>query len=632
MRNGGMIMWEILKKLQKSGRKEKRYLLTSYIINITFIGMMLMFGFGMSNSANLSLNDAEQAEVILSSMIIVAIIVIAFLQWLTAMQFLALFDSRKGFNQNIRLIGLSSGKLCFLYFMEILKMQFFCIPVGLGCAEIIYFFYAMISQAEEKLIPIRFLVIAAVLHLIIVIVVNLLVGGKCADTNLIDWIRGKAESSDRQKIGKIVASTAVGIVILFLSIFLSGLFSKPKYQQAVQLLILVAVPFFYGTVSLMIQWIAERIAATGRRNCFWMALKICAGQRKGVKVIRLLVFYSCVLICGLYGMYTTVRELAFQRADSHILYEGYVWLKEPTADYINDNAYQTLSFSSRLSEDSGIRITGIDSDYSEEYEEIEIAYSLDREDADIISNFNDENFNGILLDTDYIKLTDLGDSVSYQLNGKEISFTVYGGYVSNNMAEFNGYVSRKYLEKQLGLEDSWNRAFFLESEDLNKMSNMLGKTNIYEQKTKAEQCLKSYEHAVQGTGEIELVCWLIMICAMIAAATCICMRQKNNENIIARLNGMGMDKVQIQKIYIEFVVWVIAIAFIPAILFSVLFQKAACGLILSPEILEDAHYVLPIPVSIVVGILFLVVMTGIQLYSIRKMFDRSAFVEYLRKS
>jgi hypothetical protein len=588
IKEAGHRMCNILRLLACSGKKEKVYLRISYIINITFIGVMLMFGFGMSNTTNLTLHDAEQAEIILSSMIIVSIIVIIFFQWLTGMQFVSLFESRKVFNQNIRLLGLSSGKLTLLYFLEMLKMQLIAIPAGFCCAEIIYVCYAGVSGAAEHVIPVLVLFEAAGIHLAILCVMTFMVGTKCAGTNIVELLRGKKIFQRRRK----------------------GL-------KSIRLL----------------EFLAGKISAKYRRYKFWIMLKISNAQRKNIRIIRFLVLGSVVLICGLYGLYTTVRTLAYQRTNEQIQYAGYVWLDEPVESISILDSYQTLSFKAWLSEDSRIRITGIDQNYVGTYENIELAYALNHETvSDWLEHLNEDDFDGIILDTEYIDESDLGETVTYEIDGKTVSFTVYGGYVSNNLAEFNGYVSPKYLEKQLGLDGYWNRAYVLSAEAMNDVLSKTASAGIYDQATKKELCEKSYEHAVQGTGEIELVCWMITICAMLASATCIYMIREKNESIVSRFISIGMEKRQIQTMYVLLICWIVIPVLVPAILLSILFQKLTCALALSSQILVGVQYRFPIPLCVVVCVLFVLTMIMIQLSSIRKMFQREEFVRYIRRN
>ncbi|MBE6009745.1 MAG: hypothetical protein E7236_03710 [Lachnospiraceae bacterium] len=635
-------MQNIVRHLQKSSIREKTILKVSYLINMTFICIMLMFGFGMSHTQNLSLQDKAQAEMILSSMSMVAVIVILFLQWLTAMQIIALFESRKLFNQNIRLLGLSAGRLAWIYFAEMLRMQIFVIPFGWILSELVYCLYASVSGSLEKVISPGLLGVAAGLHLMIIICVNLLVGRKLTGTNIIDWIRGKKERVFVRRKMKTAVSLMIGIAIILATVLLHQNLPMGIPQSAVLLMVFLAIPFLYGFAASASEWIACGIASCRKCGTFLLALHISKGQKRSVKAIRFLLLYSCILICGLYGMYSTVRNLAASRVEDHIHYAGYVWMEDSVATVEaddmtgSDDVYQTLSYKTRLSADSGIRITGIDREYADRFEDIDIAFSLDGGDPKAWQKKADDGtFNGILLDTDYIDISDLGKEISYELDGKSVTFTVYGGYVSNNLAEFNGYVGKKYLENQMHGEGQWNRIFYLtDAAGESLFENVVSANGIrqYEQKNKENIRNASYEHAVQGTGEIELVCWMIFLCALVAAATCIYMNRDRNDSVVAKLSGIGTDRKQIQRIYTMYMLWVALVAYVPAVFCSLLFQKATCGLILSPEILEGSATIFPFGTGLLTGVLFIAVMVVIQNRSIRRLFDREALVEYLRRN
>ena len=118
-------MNQITKSIMGLKCREKAYLYFSYIANITIICILIMIATGIRNITNesLSANDFQQMQSILSSVIFVAILAIAFFQWIISMQFRALFMSRKQFNNNVRLMGIPERALLKIYLKEMFFMQ-----------------------------------------------------------------------------------------------------------------------------------------------------------------------------------------------------------------------------------------------------------------------------------------------------------------------------------------------------------------------------------------------------------------------------------------------------------------------------------------------------------------------------
>ena len=185
--------------------------------------------------------------------------------------------------------------------------------------------------------------------------------------------------------------------------------------------------------------------------------------------------------------------------------------------------FQTLRYRAHSEDGSGIWVTGIDGGYLRLYETLLEVPGMDEtegytqedvrnpadlaEDAYLTERLEDADFDGIILQEDRFGAKK-GDLLTLNFNGTDVTFTVYTGILSNDWGRADAYVSRAYLEKQLGMEGCYNITFYL-----NRAENVDTEGAVISQ-TKEELCLESYTQAVKSTENIELVVWMILICSV----------------------------------------------------------------------------------------------------------------------
>ena len=163
-------MEQIARKILKLKCREKFFLYFSYLANIIVISILLMIATGIKNITNetLNSNDLKQIESILSSVILVSILAVAFFQWIISMQFRALFMSRQQFNNNIRLMGAPESFLLKVYIREMISMQPPVLICGIVSAEAIYYILSGIFGGGQRYIGLPQIIVSVFVHITVI--------------------------------------------------------------------------------------------------------------------------------------------------------------------------------------------------------------------------------------------------------------------------------------------------------------------------------------------------------------------------------------------------------------------------------------------------------------------------------
>ena len=133
-------MKQIASMIIRMKGREKYFLIFSYMANVMVTCILIMIATGIKNITNesLSSSDMQQVQNIFTSIIAVSIIAIGFFQWIISMQFRALFESRKQFNNNMRLMGAPNKGLLKVYMIEMIRMQPVSVLMGSVLGEIVF--------------------------------------------------------------------------------------------------------------------------------------------------------------------------------------------------------------------------------------------------------------------------------------------------------------------------------------------------------------------------------------------------------------------------------------------------------------------------------------------------------------
>lgn len=619
-------MNQIVKSIVKEKGKEKKFLYYSYTANVLVICILVMIATGISNITNdsLSKNDLQQVKSIFSSVILVSALAILFFQWVISMQFKALFDSRKQFNNNIRLMGVSDRKLFNVYIRELLYMQPICVVVGAVFAEVLYYVLTGALNVEPRFIFLPQIILSILIHIFVVSLCVYLTYKKKVKINIINVIRNMDNQNSSFKFGiwkKI--ELFIGIIILIASIIICLLGKNEDERSWGYFGIVIA---FFLVLDLFLIMMYRAMVAIGRKMKVRSILLpgfISLGYLKKNKVICNLIMFSTMLFLGLQMLFLNVRMCGADVVENNIHYKQTVWYQDSTTEKPVEDCYAGLKY--KINKDNTILyISGVDSEFIDNYETIKFDNKKFEQADNLTQNLNSPTWDGIVMPNYYLGAKDIGKKVSFDINGKTVKFTIQGGYYNNNMAHITCLVSKSYLSEQLGLNNEANM-FYSKSEEPIMKDNSSDVVTMSFDDLKQE----SYDKAVSGTSLVEMVSIVIIICAVLALINYIMISSKSSTVDIARLRGIGLEKSHIRGIYIMQSLLPVIVSVAVGILLSIMFAKISMIMVFDEAYYSRALVLTPSLMGLVL-LVFGVVTLLIQLMVIKKVTDTDYYIKILR--
>lgn len=649
-------MKRIIQQLKLSSKKERRFLCFSYILNVAFIAIMSTFVSSFMRTDGLSVSDASQSGLISSVMIIMTVVIVAFFQWMIAMQVKGLAESRQDFNVHIRLLGTPRKRILRIYFMEMLRMQILCVPIGCGTALMVYRIWTSMQTIGMWMEPSK-LILAVVLHLACSCLPNMLVMLAVTKGDVVEILRKKQKvKRKRGAVTFVHLGIAIGLMAMILG--LSEVIRNQELSQsnimmgiqALQLIWFLITFFLYKPVIFLLDKTASLAVKVFKRYHFLFALKLCEGYSKRTKMMRLLLLYSFAIVLGLYGTFLSARTALSDLPQQNIRYELEYHLENPVTDTVietprqsgevdgvNENEYHTLSFTTKWKDGSSIHLTGVTEAYFGSFDTLKMdaftgvdASNRFINEGQFLENYlsmlSYDSFAGIVVSDSLADEWDIGEEVVIEVNGVPVNFIIYGTCINSNPSINIGYVSQAYLEKQLGLENQINTIFAMKQ---NPMWN--NHPELESVITKQEIVDTCYQEAVKMTGMVELVVWIVLACSIMAVCTCIVMERRDNERLISYLRGIGMNKKQIVRVFIYKVLWTYCVIIIPAIALAFTMAKSLAFISISPLYYSEKFVWIDAGVFLLVLGLQVGMMMVMQMISVRKAFDQDFVVKQLRE-
>ena len=586
---------------------------------------------------------------IATAVILVAGIVIVFFLWLISMEFKGLYDSREQFNTNVKLMGFSNRNLMELYLLEMLRMQPGCVIAGCLMGEIVYHFYALASREAFLWILPGILAAAVVIHLCMLLVTVFLIGVKRGAHSIISEIRGVRKHRRKKLPGVILQAVIAAVLLIGTGVACRVLQNSMNpayalvYCQAVKLLYFAVIIFAFDPVMLLVFQIADIIGKKAGAYHFCLSLELQKSFWGRFKIMCFLLIFSGSLFGGLYSFFSSARNMAAAQTEENVHYQSYYiydGMRERGAE--NETSFETFRYRALWNTDGQeihIWITGVDETYLEDYETVLADVSQDSiepwmqsedgkpqsfaEDQELAALLEDKNFDGIIMPDSYASP---GEVITLNVNGTDVRFTVYAGGLSNDFDRLDGYVSRAYLEKQLGAEGLYNTVYYLEEPET------VDQTGVTMTQTKEDVWQETYIHSVQSTENVELVIWMILICCVLAICTCLVMSCTDNRRMLACLQGMGTSRRILAKIFVFQAVWNILCVILPVIGLTNMLARALCYLTNGAmyAVLFETFDVGPARFAWLFTAWF-AVYTAVQLILVRRETKNGKCVEILRK-
>lgn len=617
-------MNKVANLLYKGTSRNKNILLGSYVLNTIVVNIFFMLALGVKNLVNdtLSKNDLEQIQAILASVIFVSVITIVFFQWIIAMQFRGLFNSRDTFNNNVSMMGLSNGSLMKIYIIEMFRMQIIAIPLGVIISEICFYILGNFLNLDSRFITLDKIVLAIVFHIVVILISIIIEFRKIFKNNIISRIRGKKKKNEMlQMTKKKKVGIGFSIVIFILSIYMKKTAQNIQISAFWNIGLSVAVISSLDAIIYYINKVVIAFAKRYQKKYLLLSESIWFGYYKKFKVVSLMIIYSISIFLGLRFMYTTVRQVGSDVAEENIKYSHVI---------IYDNFYEKneneescfygLQFKTKSKTNTNLCIKGISTEFIGKFENINLSTTNSKQSIDF-TMFNSETWNGILMPDYYISSTDIGKEIILNINNREVKFMIMGSYNTNNFSELTCFVSEKYLEEQLRLSGMYNIKYNMNNNKENISNDM---TLI----TKNDIKLASHNKAVGGTMLLEIISIFIIVCTIISMINYFIITSDDNLFDVARFRGLGMEKKEIRKVYAYQAVIPVILSLIIALPSAYIFESVGCYMMLPADYYEKLSFNMWI--SIITVFIFIFIALVSQLMTIKKANDTSYYISLLR--
>ncbi|MCD8148776.1 MAG: LytTR family transcriptional regulator DNA-binding domain-containing protein [Clostridiales bacterium] len=655
----------LLKLFQRSSRKEKKFLYLSYAANVFLLSIVLMIVKLLAETSfDLSESDAEQSAMMALGVIFVAVVIIAFFLWLIAMEFKGLYDSRVIFNRNVRLMGFPGRKLMTLYLLEMFDMQVPCVAGGGFLGIVVYHFYAMRNSEEILWMEPGILIAAIVIHLCMLMLTFTFVGRKCAGQSAVTEQRGSqgvkrvrrkkwGTKRERQSVvvkqrrtGRAIIclgiAAAMGIVIRIICHQFWNIFDATdalRYSQAVKLAYLAVVAAGFGPVMRLVFRIAEAIGKRFGAMHFSFSLMLAKSFWGRFLIMSFLMIFSGAFFCGLYTLFETTRSACDILARESIHYQSYyiydqLYYYDDPLYSVNQSeeelgAFYTFRYRALMEDGGHIWVTGITGEYLGRYETFQTTEVAENgKSPDLITEYpelaellDNEDFDGIIMDETFANR--MGENIVLNVNGTDITFTIYAAVLSHDNDRLDAYVSRSYLEKQLGAENLYNTIYYMET------PATVDTDHVFLSQTNEEIWEENWQHIVQGTETMELIFWVILICSMFAICTCLVMSGEDNRRNLAYLRGIGAGKGMLLKMYLFQAIWNVACTILPVTFLTWIFAKGIGYLLMNPGYYGGSFAIDVKKIMLLFGAYFLV-SASVQALMVRKTAGSGRYVEVLR--
>ncbi len=632
-------MGKMVMLLRASSKKEKIFLYISYMLDVFFISIVLAIVKLLEDTSfNLSSSDANQTEMMEAGVFMLAIMIIAFFLWLISMEFKGLYDSRGVFNRNVKLMGYPGKKLMLLYIIEMLYMQIPCVISGCALGSLVYHFYAVNNAEVIVWMTPRIMFAASIIHVCMVSLTIIIVGKKCIRESAITEQRSGHVYS-KKKTALMIVQLAIAVTLVLVIQKICSQMGKWLnntdafvYIQTVKLAYMLVVAIGFAPVMRLIFAVANFIGKKSHAFHFVISLKLEKSYWGRFLVMAFLMIFSGTFFCGLYSLFGTTRASADNLSRESIHYQSYYTFDQnyPMEDSVNDKEYFcTLRYRAQLESGSHTWVTGIDSQYLNDYETFQTTDLTEEgkctnlaDDEMLLNSIDQDDFDGIILPEEFSNQN--GKKITLLINNKSVTFTIYASILAHDTDRMDAYVSRAYLQKQLGEKNLYNTVFYLKDPGFIDMDHvMLSQTN--------EQIWsENYKHIVQGTETMELIFWMILICSIFAICTCLVMSANDNERNLAYLQGIGAGKAALRKIYIFQAIWNVACAVIPTTFLTYFFAKGLGYLLLNPGYYQG-RFQINAKDLILLFITYLAVSVVVQLVMVKKTTETEKYLKILRQ-
>lgn len=568
-----IIMNSLLKQLYKNNKSQMLVFIVVSVINLVVVGVFSKI-IGEIYQIKLEterISRDEQLTMYFYLLIAISVMIILFSLWILRIVIKTIFSTRKEFNIQLRLSGVTRKQLSYIYVKESIYYQFYAVPIALVLMEIIYTLLSDILDIQSKWIGVANIIGALILHIFIITLCMLVTLKKIASFDPLEEMRSPYKTDTIKKLE--TKDWAVGIVGFVLII--CGLFMG-KDNGMLAVLPIAGGFLLLDIIEIGIQHLLLKIGEIFGLKSLVLSQRIFMGYFKRTNPIISTLVVGVMLSAGLIGMFTTMRNIAKDTVEENMFFNHLI-IHSSVIKQRSEEEYRDLVF--KLDPDAqiayGINLEMVD---SEGYENT--IYSIDSDygkygekmvltdGSDPSVSLNDPTFSGIYLPNYFISDNDIGGKYVLQINNHKVEFTIAGRFVANGSRGRYGFVSKGYMQSQIEI-DMINALYIHKANDsvieaLNNDSNVTGNYVV----TKQEIADNSYDNAINGVEIFEISAFLVILVSFLMLVHFYISVSNQNVFDITRFRAMGANVNTLKRAYLFQMMNVITIATVIGILLA----------------------------------------------------------------
>ncbi len=571
-----IIMNSLLKQLYKNNKSQMVVFIIVSVINMVVVGVFSKI-IGEIYTIKVEterISRDEQLTMYFYMLIAISVMIILFSLWILRIVIKTIFSTRKEFNIQLRLSGVTRKQLSYIYVKESIYYQIYAVPIAIVLMEILYTLLSNILDIQSKWIGFVNILGAFIIHIFIITLCLLATLKKIASFDPLEEMRSSYKTDTIKKLG--TKDWVVGIIGLVMIIYGLGM---GEDDGALAVLPIVGVFLILDIIVIGIQHLLLKIGDLFCFKSLVLSQRIFMGYYKRTNPIISTLVVGVMLSAGLIGMFTTMRNIAKDTVEQNMFFNHLI-IHSNVVEQRSEEEYRDLI--SKLDPEAQIAyginlemmdmegyentIYSIDSDYGKYGEKMALT-----DGSDPAAKLNDPTFSGIYLPNYFISDDDIGDKYVLQINDHKVEFIIAGRFVANGSRGRYGFVSKGYMQSQIGI-DMINALYIHKANEkvievLNNDSNVIGKYVV----TKQEIADNSYDNAINGVEIFEISAFMVILVSFLMLVHFYISVSHQNVFDITRFRAMGANVKTLKRAYLFQMMNVITIATVIGTLLAITF-------------------------------------------------------------
>ena len=617
----------LYKQLHKSNKGQTILFVLISIINVIITGVFskLIVEINKIKDETQKVSRDEEMALYFSMLIAVSVMIIIFSLWIMRIICQTIFQSRKDFNIQIRLLGVTQEKLSHIYVREFFGYQIIAIPVGALLAEVSYYILSGILDISHRFINILNLGLAVGVHLFVVFLCLALTFQSIAKFYPLEEMRSPYKTDKIRKLGMLdVVTGIIGIILIVIGMAASS------DNGIMTFLPMVGIFMLFDLFAISVQYFLKFIAGKCKMEALNISQRSLLGYYKRINPILMTLMVGIMISLGLLGMFETLRIISKDTVEQNIYFEKLIvhsnvkelWTQEQYEDFVREiDPAAEIAYGINLEmqdeEDINNTIYGIDGEYLQYGEKVKLV-----DGTDPIPNFEDYSFNGIYLPDYFISDDDIGKPYKLSINGNEVEFMIAGRFIANGSRGRYGFVSKAYMQSVMN--NQMVNALYIHQASESLLEKLENNDNVLASYvvSKSDIANNSYDNAISGVEVFEISAFMIILISLLMFVHFAISTARQNVFDIARLRAMGVGKKVVRKAYMYQVIYIYSIAFAIGAILAYLFIKV--GVDMSSEFIDVPVTVqFPMAVLAIIYISLIAISSAVVYFSTNKAFQKN---------